>query len=338
MRSSSLTLLLAGVGALAACADSTRPPAPPQQSQQSQQSQQRTPSLAGEAAIVYSNFGPGMTFDTDPTHADIVDGALYGSEGRVVSVRFKPSADFTFTDVQLPLALLSGPAEMVVYLRVDFYGMPGDVIEAIPLHGVTSTAGIVVASSSFNPLLESGRQYWISTAIGASGASARWQRNSVGDLEMGPSGDYVARSAFQVDGRTITGPGNPIHFVSGGGSTGNITYGVTARVRANGTTDGRLSVVYVSADRHNFPFEWHVKGEVTCVHVVGNRAYVTGRFIPPNNRFFATHFSVTLVDNGQGANASAADSVSQVIPMEEEVPCYGRLPSTELTKGNVRIW
>jgi hypothetical protein len=279
-----------------------------------------------------------MTFDTDPTHADVVDGALYGSEGRVVSVRFRPSSDYTFTDVQLPLALLSGPAEMVVYLRVDFYGMPGDVIEAIPVHGLPNTAGIVVAKSSFNPLLESGRPYWISTAIGAAGASARWQRNSTGDLQLDGSGNYVARSAFQVDGRTIAGPSYPIHFVSGGGTTGDITYGVTARVRADGTTDGRLSVVYVSADRHNFPYEWHVQGEVTCVHVVGSRAYVTGRLIPANNRFFATHFSVTLVDNGRGPDASAPDSVSQVIPMEEEVPCYGRLPSTELTKGNVRIW
>ena len=332
MRSSSLTLLLAGVVALAACADSTRPPGP------TQPSLQRTPSLEGEAAIVYSNFGPGMTFDTDPTHADVVDGALYGSEGRVVSVRFRPSSDYTFTDVQLPLALLSGPAEMVVYLRVDFYGMPGDVIEAIPVHGLPNTAGIVVAKSSFNPLLESGRPYWISTAIGASGASARWQRNSTGHLEMDPSGANVARSAFQVDGRTIAGPSYPIHFVSGGGTTGNITYGVTARVRADGTTDGRLSVVYVSADRDNFPYEWHVQGEVTCVHVVGSRAYVTGRLIPANNRFFATHFSITLVDNGRGPDASAPDSVSQVITMPEEVPCYGRLPSTELTKGNVRIW
>jgi hypothetical protein len=127
--------------------------------------------------IIFSNFGPGMTFDT-ATGIIISGSNVLG--GHVVAQAFTPSADFTFSNAQLAMAILSGPNVLQVVLMTSSGGFPGTVLETITLTNAVAPfppAGIVLANSTLHSTLNSGTQYWLVAFAPDANTSMSWMQS-----------------------------------------------------------------------------------------------------------------------------------------------------------------
>jgi hypothetical protein len=173
------------------------------------------------AEVIYSNFGPEMTFDATLEHGWTINGFLGTNIGQqAISQQFTPVAPCIFTAAQLALTYFSGPNSFAVFLQADTNGLPGAVIEEIDVTGATPSPSVVVANSVLQPELQVGRPYWLSVVAGAPGVLAGWNWNVVGDIGTntfagtqggswaGPWGYGLSsiRSAFQIDGLPVPSP------------------------------------------------------------------------------------------------------------------------------------
>jgi N-acetylneuraminic acid mutarotase len=181
-------------------------------------------SLSGSgASVVFSNFGPGMAFDTDPFHGWTINGNLGPGIGRqAIAQQFTPAADAAFAAAQVPLTLVRGPDTVHVVLQADAAGLPGAVLEDIPVGGLTATPTILAAHSSLFPILHHGTPYWLTVVAPSDGVLAGWNWNSIGDVSAvtfaGTQGGSAAgpwsigfsatRGAFEIDGTA------PVSFVA----------------------------------------------------------------------------------------------------------------------------
>lgn len=146
----------------------------------------------------------------------------------------------------------------------------------------------------------------------------------------GPNGpgniaDGLTRSAFQIEGRPVRGRGAPVHEASRGGTVlwGNgeiVTYAINARQMADGSVRGELLF-----HRHGDPLEF--QGTVTCVTVIGNRAYLSGDLTRVSPPFNLPHFAIAL------------DRISSLILLPDWwPPCgYQPVPATDWTHGNAQV-
>jgi len=117
--------------------------------------------------VIYSNFGPGMTFDTDPTHGWGINGFIGPGIGQqAIAQRFTPAATATFASAQLALTLLSGPGSIVIFLQADSNGSPGAVIEQISVSGLPGVPTVLTATSVQFPELQAVSSYWLGDAAG----------------------------------------------------------------------------------------------------------------------------------------------------------------------------
>jgi hypothetical protein len=175
-------------------------------------------SVVGQAGggVIYSNFGPGMAFDTDPFHSWTINGFLNPDSGQqAIAHQFTPAATETFSGAQVALTLFSGPGSVTVYLQADSNGLPGTVLEQINVTGLTGVPTIFSAKSVRRPQLQSGTPYWLTVVAGGPGVLAGWNWNSIGDSSTGsnfattqggsPAGPWglffsgATRSAFQIN-------------------------------------------------------------------------------------------------------------------------------------------
>ena len=167
--------------------------------------------------VIYSNFGPGMTFDTDATHSWTINGFLSPGVGQqAIAQRFVPAATATFGGAQVALTLFSGTASVAVFLQADSSGLPGAVIEQMSVSGLTGVPSVFTATSALFPQLQAGTAYWLTVVAGAPGVLAGWNWNSIGDIStsenfagtqggspLGPWGlnpSPVTRAVFQING------------------------------------------------------------------------------------------------------------------------------------------
>jgi hypothetical protein len=198
--------------------------------------------VAAAPVIVYSNFGPGMSFDNvygwklqDSIREPGYESPLWG-----VSQRFTPTADYTFTNAQFPIAMPFGESAFLpVLLQADAGGIPGAIIEELAQFGQSDwVASIVTVNSVSEPILKMGTHYWL-TVMPVYAGYGLWSLNSIGDVSAGtfasthagPAGPWVLgpanaqiisldgvcfnppnecepptslRSAFQINGRPLT--------------------------------------------------------------------------------------------------------------------------------------
>ena len=168
------------------------------------------------STVIYSNFGPGMAFDTDPTHSWTINGfAGPGVGQQAISQRFVPDDTATFGSAQVALSLFSGTASVAVFLQADSSGLPGAVIERMNVSGLTGAPSLFTASSVLFPQLQAGTAYWLTVVADASGVLAGWNWNAIGDIgsdnfaatqggsPLGPWGHNpspVIRAVFQING------------------------------------------------------------------------------------------------------------------------------------------
>lgn len=175
-----------------------------------------SPAMADE--IVFSNFGPGMTFDANGGSA--ISGSIFGFAQQSVSEQFTPAEDYTFTDAQVAVSLYSGSDSFNVFLQADSSGLPGAVIEEISISGLGQTPAILTANSALFPTLQSGTPYWLTLMPGADDVVGGWHANSIGDnasedtFAVTHSGSVtgpwykgflsLTRDAFEIDGTPVS--------------------------------------------------------------------------------------------------------------------------------------
>lgn len=321
MRYASVLLPTIAVG-LVACAD-VQNPSMPRAASPGRSASNAAPSAVGSPAkIVYSNFGPGLTFDSNPTHGWLITGYLVPEvKLQVISQQFTPTSDYTFTAARVALSHVGGWPRIQVLLHADSLGLPGRILEGMVIDTLYSTPAVYVATSTLLPALENGVPYWLTLAPGDIDVVAAWNWNVVGDqssttiASIAEGGWWVigverTRSAFQIEGRPRQAQGPTIHRASGGGTVfwedgQRLTYSVTAQQMADGSVNGSLL-------SHSREGQIQLKGTVTCLAVVGNRAYISGDIteLRPPFEVPVQYFALALEDNGEGSAAAAPDRVT----------------------------
>lgn len=307
--------------ALAACVDVQSPTTPRSASPNQPVSSATLAARGDQATIIYSNFGPRLTFDSLAGHAWVVQYPGPGVTGRIVSQQFTPTRDGIFGAARVALSHLSGPALVAVLLHVDYQGLPGQVLDQMWIETLNPGPAVYVATSTRFPTLAAGAHYWLTVVPAEADVVAGWNWNVVGDLSSttlalieGESWSIVpnqTRGAFQIEGRGQQVQGPFLHEVSGGGTmpieldgtVEKLTYTVTARQTADGSAKGEMLF-----RAHDLRIQ--LKGTVTCLAVIDNRAYLSGDITQLNLPIDAQHFALALEDNGEGHNATGPDRVT----------------------------
>ena len=307
--------------AFAACVD-VQSPTTPRSAAPNQPVSSAAPAARGDPSkVIYSNFGPRLTFDSLAAHAWVVQYPGPSVTGRVVSQQFTPTRDVIFGAAHVALSHLSGPTLVAVLLHVDYQGLPGQVIDQMRIETLNPGPAVYVATSTRFPTLAAGAHYWLTVVPAEADVVVGWNWNVTGDLSStnfalfeGEPWSIVpnqTRGAFQIEARGQQVRGPFLHEVSGGGTmpieldgtVEKLTYAVTARQTADGSAKGEMLF-----RAHDLRIQ--LKGTVTCLAVVDNRAYLSGDITQINLPIDAQHFALALEDNGEGHNATRPDRVT----------------------------
>ncbi len=164
------------------------------------------------AGIIFSNLGPGQTYDL--ANYNIV-GNDFAGDNLAQGDTFTPSTTATFGDLQLALSCAATcPDPFTVALTNDSgSNSPGTAIESFMVAGTSlGSVGVdnppIVLNSILLPTLSAGTQYWVTVATDLNNTIA-WSDNITGDTSdqavstdggstwFSPSG--ATPSAYQVD-------------------------------------------------------------------------------------------------------------------------------------------
>lgn len=131
------------------------------------------------AAIIYSDFGPGQTYDTslaadvgtDPNNPIAVQVSTAAS--------FTPAFDSILTGVDFAAYLASGPDQLTVYLTSG--ALPGAPIESFSVSVPSYPGSVLTLTSVLQPELFAGTTYWIVLeANDPVNSLIGWYGNSIG--------------------------------------------------------------------------------------------------------------------------------------------------------------
>jgi len=141
-------------------------------------------SSAWGSVTIYSNLGPGDTYDT-LVHG--IMGPPWGGISYAIPLSFTASGDLILEQVEVAVSLKEGDNQINVAIMTDVGNLPGAVIESWSLVGAMGLFGtnppLVVATSVVQPALSPGTQYWL--AVSATGATwAYWHQNITGDVGL----------------------------------------------------------------------------------------------------------------------------------------------------------
>jgi hypothetical protein len=164
--------------------------------------------LPAAAATIFSNLvQPGDQFGPDPVGVGAipVPGVFVYS-----ATNFTPGAAARLDAIEIPIAVVSGPAEVDVMLMANAGNIPGAVIEAFHLTGVTGgPMALLPMNSVLHPLLAAGEQYWVAVTGGTGTTFAVWGLTLfAGDPTAGGAGRSVVNgfdSGWAANPGTRTG-------------------------------------------------------------------------------------------------------------------------------------
>jgi hypothetical protein len=131
---------------------------------------------AHASSIVFSDFGPGDTFDSNGY--GVTSPAFIKSD---VAATFTPSSSYTFDYVRVAASLgFGGATEFDIALAADDSGHPGTVLESFALT-LTNSPGVLTGTSVLHPLLAASTPYWIVASVPVNPPEfADWWDNSIG--------------------------------------------------------------------------------------------------------------------------------------------------------------
>jgi len=190
------------------------------------------PPVARASSILFSNFGPGLSYDTavgNPVGNDLTGFNEWQGES------FTPVTTATLSSMEIALSAVTFPSldPVTVALRADLGDRPGAILEsfAIPAAAIgplgSNNPALVVTSLLF-PVLSAGSQYWV-TAASPLTSSYSWNFNTAEELAdhaisidngatwfTAPGGFYTP-GAFRVSGNPVPESGTLTLIVSASG-------------------------------------------------------------------------------------------------------------------------
>ncbi|HYW46673.1 MAG TPA: choice-of-anchor R domain-containing protein [Bryobacteraceae bacterium] len=163
-------------------------------------------SLQAGASTIYTDFGSGHSFN--------------GSSGSGITSSVGAAAEFTalltasLTSIDIAAKVILGTPTFTVKIAHDNSNSPGAVIESMTINSIPSSASVVTATSSLDPILTSGTKYWIEVVAGGS-TEGTWYVNNqsvLGNRSTSSNGGSTwggaslsVQQAFDVNG-TLTAP------------------------------------------------------------------------------------------------------------------------------------
>jgi hypothetical protein len=171
------------------------------------------------ATVIFSNFGPGLSYDTSGGNpiGNLSDGNTYGEAG----VFTTGSAADALDSIQIALSCAFSCLDpVVVTLSSDNSGQPGAILESFQLAAVMlGTLGDnnppLLLTSALEPVLAANTQYWVTVSSDLNDSIA-WNWNLAGDTSpealsvdggvswFAPSG--LTPGAFEVNTVSIASP------------------------------------------------------------------------------------------------------------------------------------
>lgn len=128
--------------------------------------------------VVLDTFGPGDSYDTDPSHVRHLTSAVSPYSYQGVALSFTPTVSGTLEKLTLATGFYSGVDEMVVWVRTDTSLWGGN--PPLEIFSAQASAGLQTATSVTQPLLEAGSIYWIIAMPIGSSSDLGWYANDRG--------------------------------------------------------------------------------------------------------------------------------------------------------------
>jgi hypothetical protein len=152
---------------------------------------------AAGATTLYTDFGPGQTYNTS-------SGWFIGGSGAVtqasIAAPFTPSVTATLDSLDLAVDVFAGTTSFTVEITADSSGAPGAVLESFSLTGITGTPTVRSLTSILHPSLSSLSTYWVAVFAGGTTTAGGWFWNSVGTTGFDFSSN--GGSTWSVDSAT----------------------------------------------------------------------------------------------------------------------------------------
>lgn len=179
---------------------------------------------AASADVLYSNFGPGDTYDLVFGWTLSFGGPL-GGDVFEDAVAFNVSGgDYLFDTAEVAVNHFWGPDLVHFNLHADDDGVPGAILDSTSASGVTPPGEHnppMVADFGGDTLLQDGQTYWLALRTDETDAHLSWAFNIVDDFELrawqlnqgpwnpvyGEPGTDSERGVFRINGTLVPGPG-----------------------------------------------------------------------------------------------------------------------------------
>ena len=175
------------------------------------------------AGIIYSNFGPGDSYNLNTGWTIGTVGLRY-EQGHA----FTPVSSFNLGQIDFAIGYLDAPNLVELWLMSDVGGAPGSVIESFSFTGVMGSFGNsnppLSAISLLQPELQAGVQYWIIASAPDTGTWAAWNQNDQGatgllaSRQSGGAWDIqsdLPQGAFRIQDADIPEPGTFLLLLGG---------------------------------------------------------------------------------------------------------------------------
>jgi hypothetical protein len=171
--------------------------------------------LGATTATVFSNFGPGDSFDSDGRSVGKASGT-YNNAGGQFTVS---GSDFNFTSAEAALQYFSGANQVTFGIRSDASGLPGTLLQTFVATNIPSVSpgGIVLFNATAPLVLSAGSTYWLtSEQYSPSDTQVSWRYNNQGSAGLSiriSTGAWVNGSqptpAFRINGESVDAPAVP---------------------------------------------------------------------------------------------------------------------------------
>jgi hypothetical protein len=174
--------------------------------------------------LIYSNFGPGGSFQTPG--GTLIGSVLTptGTINEVLAESFTSPATLLFADAQLALFTAAavgnvGGTSAMVYLESNGAGVPGTILDTlIEQSPIGNSPAVITFDCQLCPLLSAGGTYWIVAAQGNGATAWNAPNSNIGGSEsaynqngsaVGPWIKPIGQiGAFEVDGAPVPEPGS----------------------------------------------------------------------------------------------------------------------------------
>lgn len=176
----------------------------------------------GSSAIIASNFSstpPGYVPDSFAISLGTFPFGETVSTQWAMQFSVPTGPSYLLTGIEVPLTFPNGPGTVTFSIDANANGIPGLALDSFVFSGSSSTPTIFAGTSTVNPILHGGTQYWLAGAISSSPVGTEVDWNASAHLlppVIPPPPTLMADGQFPFPGIWFAGPGVQAAFsVSG---------------------------------------------------------------------------------------------------------------------------